>query len=252
MTMSKKKISFNDKIGRLIVLVCVGVIVAILWSLYLNSNVRYMRVKYLFTDPGPLIQARIPTNPPSFYRKTPTSSPPKPEPMLFTTYISKRLGIAFSYLDSTKMQKFLVKEEDNKIYLYWEKSDYKRGYSLEVLHKNPQDNLLVAITTLLRSYPNSDCIVSETNTMKAPATYKTAIVTVTKDVLIENRNTMSDLIGNCPQKYITGFIGKRYFMMSPQVPEKLVFISLGQDNWLGSPDHTWDETVEISASSTTP
>ena len=175
-----------------------------------------------------------------------------PSPVPYTTYTSQNLGISFSYITDSGVQKFFVKEIGDKIYLYASFGNRiqnpEEGKFVEVFSKNPQQSLEQAIKQqFLAGVSGNSCIVKNYSNGQAriDKSYQTVIISA---VIPHNPNlSYSDvhsLIANCSQ-YAYQYDGVSYFMMDPKHPDKLLFLRIGQDDIPSGVGPMWDGTITI-------
>lgn len=142
-------------------------------------------------------------------------------------FISPKLGISFLYSSSSATEHFLVKEIGDKVYIYDPTfGDYTSGKFFQVFPKNPQDDLLSAITkTLLKGYSAMNCGAEYMDgepydNYPYPTNYKIAIIRI-KDTASEVSSTI------CPHPY-TPLNSLEYFVMDSRHPNKFVFVDIRQ------------------------
>ena len=190
---------------------------------------------------------------------------PIPTPLPHTTYTSSKLGISFAYIPVFPNgigQYFFTKEIDDKIYLYWvpganqpfsgSDSEFLQTIApgskfVEVFNKDPQQSLTDAIKQqFLTEYAESDCFVNIQRYSRpiAEESYQTAIIDFPHKS-VHSRKQLETLVAKCP-RYVNSFDFVRYFMMDPKHPEKLLFVTIGQDNLpSGVGGSTWDKTIMV-------
>lgn len=180
------------------------------------------------------------------------SNQPQPKPLegVLEIYKSEKLGVSFSYFQTTD-EKFQIKikEIDNKIYLYT-RDDYTKGKYIEVWDKNPTQTLNDAIQSkFLKNYSENNCIVKDTERERKYGIYNpdnlySSIVAVG----VEKTNNFSDaqkLISLCPTPYThSNFVS--YFVMNKEIPNKFAFVNLGHDNFSSYPELSWDMTINFT------
>ncbi len=190
-------------------------------------------------------------------------STPLPTPAPNSTYTSDKLGISFTYLTTVSGRvNFFTREISDTVYLYYNPATNQsfsgtdaeflntvpgHGYSVEVFNKDPKHSLTEAIKQqFLTGYNSSDCIVHATRYghPRDNDSYQTVVIDYPHHST-DTRNQVESKIAKCP-KNVTGF-GVSYFMMDPKHPNKLLFVTLGQDNipsgiWGKG---TWDETLKV-------
>ena len=148
------------------------------------------------------------------------------------TYTSAKLGIKFTY-ESKPVETFevTVTERDNKIFLHGTSETPEQGKMVEVINKNPNYSLKQAIEEqFLRTVKSDDCfveVIQQAAEDTRPNNYEFAIIsypppTDTGAPFWQNRD-------KCHQTY-SKTNDVRYFMYNPSVPNKMVFLILGQDS----------------------
>lgn len=135
-------------------------------------------------------------------------------------YYSDKLGIGFTYFPYIPEQSIKITESGNKIIF--------NGQSIEVFTKNPKTTLEEAIKeTILKEYNTNNCYIR---------TYKVAGLEMDNYNAVEISLPVSDDINEpwsqnsdkCPTEY-SETNGIRYFLMNKDVPEKFIFVDIGQD-----------------------
>ncbi|SRR6266568_1407075 len=187
-----------------------------------------------------------------------------PTPLPETTYTSKALGISFNYIPFFPNgigQYFFVKEIGNIIYLYWEPghnqpfsgsdAEFLRDIalgakSIQVFTKDPQKSLTEGIQAqFLTGYSKNDCFANiQHYSRPVPEdSYQTAIIDFPRKAG-HSRQQLEQLVAKCPQ-YTDSFDSIRYFMMDPAHSDKLLFVTIGQDNLPAEGGGTWDRTIKV-------
>lgn len=143
-------------------------------------------------------------------------------------YYSDELEVGFTYLSPSPTSSIKITEEGNKIYLHMEKEEKEQGQSIEVFEKEPRISLKEAIEQeFLKDIDPKDCFV-EVSEKKEGDKYVRAQISYPK----------SDVEGEpwwaggekCPENY-KKTNGGQYFFMDENVPDKFLFIKLGQAVW---------------------
>lgn len=171
------------------------------------------------------------------------------------TFTSPDLGISFDFVDDNKSP-IQVKEIGAKVYLNAGGEQPPAGKFVEVFSKNPSDSLEQAIQkAVMQGYSTQNCqIVSAnppTNYNSVNPTFQYARIEVTGSDTLGLGDREYKAQHDCPGKYTT-VNATMYFTMDTQHPSKLLFFSLGQDNFGGRPQTsnepfvTWDHTVRIT------
>ncbi|MCL4417812.1 MAG: hypothetical protein M1450_03650 [Patescibacteria group bacterium] len=207
----------------------------------------------------PIAQISYTTPSPTSYKQ----SSPEPTSVLKPpiAYTSQKLGIRFSYrykpYGEDKKFGFLIKEVDNKIYVYGEDEDYTKGQSVEVFGKERDETLVEAISKqILKNYSSKNCLIryvdkNEDSLNFSPAkyypnNYRVAIIYYTD--LISAKPTAENL-NKCPQLYT--FQGTTVFFLSDvNHPEKFLFFQIGnyyipiEDQKAGRV-RAWQDSIEF-------
>jgi len=156
-------------------------------------------------------------------------------------FISEDLGISFCYPDKYGNNSIAVKQENNKVYVYWAGSSPESGQSVEIFEKDRVDTLKTAIEKHFQLSNYKDCSVDESTTK-----YNTKNGATTAE-LSYPFNTTSDgpwfSSGYCPDGYeMTN--GIRYFYTTPD-SNKFLFFSIGQYSIDLSDGRTWQDTIKL-------
>ncbi|OGG95604.1 hypothetical protein A2V95_03400 [Candidatus Kuenenbacteria bacterium RBG_16_41_7] len=156
-------------------------------------------------------------------------------------FISEDLGISFCYPDKYGNNSIAVKQENNKVYVYWAGSSPESGQSVEIFEKDRVDTLKTAIEKHFQLSNYKDCSVDESTTK-----YNTKNGATTAE-LSYPFNTTSDgpwfSSGYCPDGYeMTN--GIRYFYTTPN-SNKFLFFSIGQYSIDLSDGRTWQDTIKL-------
>ncbi len=196
----------------------------------------------------------------------PSTYTPLPTPLPHTTYTSSKLGISFDYIPVFPNgigQYFFTKEIGDTVYLYWvpganqpfSGSDPEFLQTIapgskfvEVFNKDPQQSLTGAIKQqFLTGYAESDCFVNIQRYSRpiAEEAYQTAIIDFPHKAGHQTRKQLEALVAKCPS-HVNSFDFIRYFIMDPKHPDKLLFVTIGQDNLpSGVGGSTWDKTLKV-------
>lgn len=188
-----------------------------------------------------LTQTPTPTTKPTVSLPTPFPTSSDPNLKRFT---SQTLGISFTYLENQDGQKFLTKEEDNKVYVYMENSGATTGQSIEMFSKDPKQSLIEAIQNkFLISFNKSDCLVQLNTNLSYPTNFQAAQINVPQDSN-DDMGTLSDKWARCPEKYTTQN-GISYFLENISKPEKFYYLSIGQYGIASDKGNAWQKTIII-------
>lgn len=136
-------------------------------------------------------------------------------------YYSDKLGIGFSYLSNVSSSPVTVTESDNKINV--------SGQAVEVFTKDPKISLEQAIEQrFLQGYNSSECFVKKyDNSEQKNADYVSAGISFPPSSDPDAPWWQNS--DKCPP-YYSETNGIQYFLMSKEVPGKLLFVRIGQDS----------------------
>jgi len=159
-------------------------------------------------------------------------------------------------------QYFFTKEMGDKVYLYWvpgankpfsgSDSEFLQTVApgskfVEVFNKDPQQSLTDAINQqFLTGYFENDCFVNIQHYSRPTPeeSYQTAIIDFPHKAG-QTRKQLETMVAKCPSQ-VNSFNFVRYFMMDSKHPDKLLFVTLGQDNLPSGIDGvTWDKTIMV-------
>jgi hypothetical protein len=168
-------------------------------------------------------------------------------------YSSDKLGVKFRYKSMSDLHEVVVEEKDSKIYLHLEKEALDMAKTIEVFDKDPNKTLKQAIEErFLKNYSRANCYVEDSSTipeLKRPDGYEVANIsypapTDPNDPFWENRDKCDPVYSKTNDV--------RYFLYNPSVPNKYVFLILGQDSIASdgtppTPDggKDWSASIEI-------
>lgn len=135
-------------------------------------------------------------------------------------YYSDKLGIGFTYFPLIPDQSIKITESENKIIF--------NGQTIEVFTKNPKVTLGEAIKeTVLNGYSTNNCYV-RTYKIEGLEMDNYVAVEISLPVSNDTNEPFWQNSDKCPIKY-SETNGIRYFLMNKDVPEKFIFIDIGQD-----------------------
>jgi hypothetical protein len=194
---------------------------------------------------------------------------PPPITITSTEYISNRLGISFYYTPFISNprakeggQRFFVREIGNTIYIY-QKAWNSQGYEgsdqqflseiapdskyVEVFYKDPQQSLAKAIDQYIFKGPIPyQCYINTSTQYGDPRideSYQRAVIWEYPSQKILSYQENRNYVLSCTS-YAGNYIGKSYFMMDPNHPNKFLYIQLGQDDIpSGYKGYMWDGTI---------
>lgn len=132
------------------------------------------------------------------------------------SYFSPRLGVGFTYLAPEKLR---VWESGSSIHV--------GDKTLEVFTIEPVTSISLALRdNFLAGTTDEECYVGLLPL--APAPYQTASINYPIDDSTDQPWWETESARNCPEKYRVAN-GISYFLFNTQVPNKVVFVKLGQD-----------------------
>lgn len=166
-------------------------------------------------------------------------------------YVSPRLGISFLFMKEFDYgdwkQVFTVTETENRIYIHTEDSNKNTGKYVEFFEKEPQKSLE---QTLKDKFEITDKCKIEINpdNFNFPKTYTRAWIKYQGERTTSLGETIKTAKEHCPSPY-TSINGIAYFITSSEQPEKMAFLSVGQDclNADNNNNLCWHETVRFIA-----
>lgn len=164
------------------------------------------------------------------------------------TYTSQKLGVSFNYIEYVYKDPVLVKEIDNKIYVYLDPAKPTEGSYVEVFTKDPASSLINTIkTSILKGYTEDKCLVAPykgSNVTNASMEY--ARIDAVNILPNDSREAALKKISQCPEPYTHSYAGEIYFLMDKNMPSKYAFVFFGQS---GVPSGTgssgWDKTISF-------
>ena len=169
-------------------------------------------------------------------------------------YYSEKLGVGFTYVPTpayipnpTSNPAFTITEQGNKIYMHATGQNPETGQSIEVFTKDPKISLEQAITDqFLKGYNPADCFVKTYNYEQRFPNYVSAGIAFS-----DPNNGWWQNPDKCPKNY-SETNGIQYFLMNKDVPDKFLFLKLGQDSRTsdGTPTTTnhgpdWSNSIQI-------
>lgn len=172
------------------------------------------------------------------------------------TYHSEKMDIRFDYVASYGKQNVLVKEIDNKVYIYSEsstrKKDPTKGKYVQIFTKDKNMSLENAVHQyILKNYSTTNCPITAAILSKSYSTATRSYAQITVNTKPNaSRLQKKEAFNKCPQEYTYTGSGLMYFMIDDTMPDKLFFFNIGQDNFSASKSEdyqilTWDQTVRI-------
>ena len=138
----------------------------------------------------------------------------------------------------------MVLEEGNTINVYVPYFGTSSAKTIEVFDKSPTQTIQEAITEkFLNGYNTNDCFVVTYGTTKLSSEYVYLGISYPPST---NPNDPWENISKCPRSY-SELNGVRPFIFNPQVPDKYIFIELGQDSITtdGTSNKDWSSSVQI-------
>lgn len=166
------------------------------------------------------------------------------------TFTSASLGITFNYASQPiNNEAVLVKELGNKVYVYGTRTkDFTRGQWLEAFPKDRSDTLVEAVKKrFLSNYSPSDCFAIPYTTKFIPNHYPTSFQIAIIDVpRTSNEGFPIAAWAKCPEPYVTEN-GVSYFLMDQNIPDKFIYLSIGQYGIPSgiSPTLMWEDTIKF-------
>jgi len=191
---------------------------------------------------------------------TPTpapNSPPSSGNGLTSTaklYTSNNLGITFTYESQpAEMFEVTVTERDNKIYLHGARGEQpEQGKLIEVFSKDPNSSLNEALKNqFLKNLSEQDCFVESIPHLAEdprPDNYQFAEIAYPPPS--DPNQPFWQNAEKCPMQY-SRTNAVQYFMYNPDIPNKFVFLRLGQDSITNDgranidPDQRYDWSASI-------
>jgi hypothetical protein len=172
------------------------------------------------------------------------------------SYTSDKLGISFTYEPRSYGNfEVTVTEKDNKIYVHGTNEDpVTLGKVIEVFDKPSGQSLIEAIKErFLKNYSATDCFaeaIIQAPDDPHPDNYVFAEISYPPPT--DSTQPFWQNADKCPAQY-SKTNAVQYFMMNPDVPNKYVFLKLGQDSITtdGMPAlgdgsrHDWSASVKI-------
>ncbi|MCL4418300.1 MAG: hypothetical protein M1365_16725 [Actinobacteria bacterium] len=166
-------------------------------------------------------------------------------------FISKKNCITFTYEEKQDIETAAVSEQDNKIYIYSTRLNKPtEGQSIEVIKKDPQDNLKQAINKqILKGYSAADCILLPHKLSFLPASFTAVSMDVPRAADEEfDLSIAEQKAEKCP-KYI-GINGLEYFLEDTKHPDRMFFLRIGQygitaDSSDPNNIKAWQDTIEV-------
>jgi hypothetical protein len=153
------------------------------------------------------------------------------------TFSSQNLKISFSYPLSDKQDKITTLEKVNKVYVYNAKKNYTTGQYVEVFEKEKTDNNQEAIIkSVFKGEENKNCPIKEISVSGLSDDFQSYSVSD------NGKNANKD--EKCPKPYSTNG-GLAYFIVDKNHPEKLLFIYLDQNDYVGADNKPWQNTISI-------
>jgi hypothetical protein len=181
----------------------------------------------------------------------PKQTPPSPDEDKPTpvkkTFISKTLGLTFTYNAKPAVQANIVATEvGNKVYVHDKDEAPEQGQSVEVFDKDPSVSLANAITErFLKGIPSSECKVEV-------AEYKLPLdAQVSASITYPDPNPDNDIPDFAEPNRCTNYSrtnGIQYFFMNTNYPDRYYFLRIGQysmtDMGTGTNDN-WSSSIQI-------
>lgn len=162
-------------------------------------------------------------------------------------FTSKELGIEFTYLEKTPLNKVdtvKTKVVGNKVYVYFKEENFEKGQYVEVFNKDPNDNLKTAINKqILKNYSEENCSTDISKSSSYLDSYEEVYVSYAKSLLSDGFVGTND-VDKCPTKYIS-YQGKAIFVTDKKHPDKFVFFSIGQYGIEAGDGKFWEETIKF-------
>jgi hypothetical protein len=159
-------------------------------------------------------------------------------------FISKNLGITFTYLEKQDQGKITVSESGNKIYVYPSSMQATSGQYVEIILKDKNETLSDAIKrTVMKGYSTNDCLLKDVN---KPA-YSTDFRVISINVPINDNDdpsTVEEKAKKCPPKY-TAYGGMSFFIEDKNHPDKMLFFSIGQYGITTEGNKFWQDTIQL-------
>jgi len=170
-------------------------------------------------------------------------------PIIPETYTSDKLKITFNYYGAK------IAEIDNKVFLYVnynknEPDDPTKGKYVQVMHKDPNKTLEATVREKhLQGYSLSQC-----DATPADLNYRYVLNNQIYDYVKiniknfdpnESDEKRKEKIQQCPPIYTYSGRTVNYFVMDRFHPDVYAFVELGQDNFLGGKDLSWDMTLKF-------
>lgn len=169
-------------------------------------------------------------------------------------YVSPKLGISFMYPLVSGGQDIEVKEEGNKIYIYYKKDNMQpsNGQFVEVFSKDISDSLEQAIQKrFLTNISPTDCYVEDVKPVipadgsggSFPESYQ--FKTIGFPIVENGTDPWFLKSSKCPSGYAKTN-GIRYFLGDTQHPKTFVFFSIGQYAIMDEATKTpWQNTIKF-------
>lgn len=187
-----------------------------------------------------LIPARTSNNTINF-KETETD---KIEESNLKTFISKKLGISFTYMASNEGVLINTKESDRKVYIGMNTMKVEDGQSVEIFEKTADETIEEAIKRLiLKDKPADQCFVEIKEAKGYSSNFVQAEITYPRNDSDEPETlfTRSDF---CSPDYAQTN-GIRYFLMDKDHPTKLLFFNIGQYGIMSENNIPWQQTISI-------
>ena len=225
-------------------IVGIGVLIAL--GGYLFATSQQKKSENIQVSPTPIVQAT----------PTPVASAfPMASPSITSTqvagqklYTNPGFGISFLFASESNGEKYDVKEDGNKIYVYNTKYPYTQGQYLEVFQKSETDNLTSAIEKeFLKGISSTDCFVKKGNT-DTMASYPSTFEVKTLGFPVDQNSDIPSFAqeNKCPKGYAQTN-GISYFLGDSVHPKIFIFLSIGQYAIPSAPnsDITWQDTIKF-------
>ncbi|MGE5298346.1 MAG: hypothetical protein ACM3KM_04235 [Acidobacteriaceae bacterium] len=149
------------------------------------------------------------------------------------TFSSDKLGIRFSYSQTSEKGNISTSEIGRRVYVFLASQKPEKGQWLEVFDKTDQSSLKDAIKQKILSQDSSkNCFAQPVSGLGFSGSFQTAVIP-------------TDSSAGCPEYYSSS---KGYFLYNPGVSKRFLFIHLS-----GKPltvanagtDQGWDTSIEI-------